>query len=308
MSTALNEFQGRMAHFMEAAGHLAAPEERPECLFHYTRAGGVLGLLEQGAIWASDARCLNDESELIHARGLLHRALDGLDIEGASPLGSEYVRRLRTALTKLDSIYVACFSTQGDDLSQWRGYTEGSVGYSLAFDFDGLALATTQGAPVWLRPVVYSHEAQRAWLDSFIPPTFDLLAHAEERLAATLREADGAHALESALVNSLGVIAEFIFRFKNEAFAGEKEWRLCYTPATAAPGLPRRFLVKLREGRLGIVPYVEIPLALPALPLRSLTTGPSADHEIAHAMARRALEPHDLQGIPMHVSQVPLRH
>jgi hypothetical protein len=49
------------------AGHtepLGSDRDLPEVLYHYTDIKGLQGIWEEGQIWATDSRYLNDTSEL----------------------------------------------------------------------------------------------------------------------------------------------------------------------------------------------------------------------------------------------------
>ena len=43
----------------------------PELLYHYTRAGGLLGIVQGHSIWATDIRYLNDGNEFRYGSGLV---------------------------------------------------------------------------------------------------------------------------------------------------------------------------------------------------------------------------------------------
>ena len=45
--------------------------ELPEVIYHYTTQAGLLGIIGNGEIWASDLRYLNDSAEYHHALKLI---------------------------------------------------------------------------------------------------------------------------------------------------------------------------------------------------------------------------------------------
>jgi hypothetical protein len=103
--------------------------ERPSgLLYHYTGANGLIGILKDRKLWATDHRHLNDRKE--------HRI-------GATLLQEEFGRRSFDPKnqTVFDSLvahtrrgyFVLSFSEWGDLLSQWRAYCPGGYGYSLGF-------------------------------------------------------------------------------------------------------------------------------------------------------------------------------
>ena len=53
--------------------------ERPKSLFHYTTAAGLLGILRESVLWATEARFLNDAQEAVYARDLFVSALHDIE-------------------------------------------------------------------------------------------------------------------------------------------------------------------------------------------------------------------------------------
>ncbi len=47
----------------------------PDHLYHYTDARGLIGIVTQAVLWATDAEFLNDAQELKYGRDELHQAL-----------------------------------------------------------------------------------------------------------------------------------------------------------------------------------------------------------------------------------------
>lgn len=152
---------------------MTAPHSHPEkedCLFHYTSASGLRGILEDKCIWATDSAFLNDSTEISYAGYAVERHIENLiqDIKITHPTpGSSDLYRMdhlsaaKDALVKLNdaeewaptaslphiidgATYVSCFTEKPDQLSQWRGY--GGRGYSVGFTRDGLNNLVIEGA------------------------------------------------------------------------------------------------------------------------------------------------------------------
>ena len=102
-------------------------------LYHYTNLQGAKGILESGALWATDVSYLNDTSEYTYGGAIIRAAL-------AEFQPDEWVSSLLDDLLAPDprslgyNIYAACFCEKPDLLSQWRAYSKSGVGYSLEFD------------------------------------------------------------------------------------------------------------------------------------------------------------------------------
>jgi hypothetical protein len=54
---------------------------RAERVYHYTDAGGLLGVVSCKCLWASDVWYLNDAQEALYGPDVIERALDSLTLE-----------------------------------------------------------------------------------------------------------------------------------------------------------------------------------------------------------------------------------
>ena len=122
-------------------------------VWHYTTGAGLQGIIASGMIYATQVSCLNDSSEIRYPVLLLRRALLATLPKYAGTPGGELVKKYLGYLEENPDFplhapnphFVACFSKQEDDLSQWRSYCGGENGYAIGFrvgDLFGLPLAT----------------------------------------------------------------------------------------------------------------------------------------------------------------------
>ncbi|MEE6139853.1 DUF2971 domain-containing protein [Mycobacterium sp. 050128] len=147
-----------------------------EPLYHYTSAGGLHGILESEALWATHAAYLNDSQELIFGIAKVHATLSHFEnnppeevMKDAywAPYVPQETLPMSVAMSArslsirmqmaLESVrenlgpFVACLSTSPDQLSQWRGYGQGG-GYAIRFN------------PQRLRESVQSHNDTRRFV------------------------------------------------------------------------------------------------------------------------------------------------
>ena len=106
----------------------------PPDLFHYTTNQGLMGILEKKKIWATHYRYVNDFSEFDYGRGIALRIIR--DIKTGSDhvivkLMLDKILEFIEAESAVNHYYVACFCGEDDLLSQWRGYANAGIGYSL---------------------------------------------------------------------------------------------------------------------------------------------------------------------------------
>ena len=69
----------------ELARHQAIP---PDVLYHYTTAQGLIGITEAGRVWATDARYMNDSSEMVYTHELFRQRLTALGARDSRPEAS----------------------------------------------------------------------------------------------------------------------------------------------------------------------------------------------------------------------------
>jgi hypothetical protein len=133
----LQEYRRFCIHHSRAFGR-----ELPAELWHYTDANGLIGILKNGQIWATQVTCLNDTLEQRHFGDLVHEAVKACRKQNTDPLLEPLFRIADEALETRDFTatgqFVACFSEAEDDLGQWRGYGGGECGYAIGFQSQGI--------------------------------------------------------------------------------------------------------------------------------------------------------------------------
>jgi Protein of unknown function (DUF2971) len=285
-------------------------EKVPRELYHYTAAAGVAGIVTSQCLWASNARFLNDTTELVYAREVLRKVM--ADLAEAYPAESlaVFFERGGQLLDDVDVMfdaYVACFCEQADLLSQWRGYPGAGGGYAIGFDTRFWRRSLEEA---FLRRVIYPPEEQEAIIRELIQP----LADALRRLASAEGEAAAENAVPECLRRARPLLTECSFCFKHPTFMGEAEWRLVWLGAQWGQDVGER-PIKFRPATTSLVPYVELaPLARAGhlggrLPICRVVVGPTAHPELASQAARVLLNQNGYPWVhtPVQASTVPLR-
>lgn len=119
-----------------------------DTLYHYTDSAVFTSIVEKRAIRLSARWYLNDPREGIDFLDLIRRHAELHDIAQD---------RVDTVLAILKSAhaYVSCFSSEGDLLSQWRGYASDGMGVSIGFDHDLFRELLKAQSDALIREVVY---------------------------------------------------------------------------------------------------------------------------------------------------------
>jgi hypothetical protein len=305
-------------------GHHSNP---PEALYHYTNPVGLLGIVQEHQLWASNALFLNDSAELVHVQEILNTVIMMLrrDYREDTPAERtplrllQLVERLFPAAQEWWDVYVACFCHKDDLLSQWRGYPGTSGGYAIGFNTASLA----QAGGV-LRQVVYDPETQYRLLRDLLRPACETIQELGEP-AASLSDTEFAKAVQPLLVPMAMSFLECSFCFKDPGFDEEAEWRLIYVGMRDGPmrerPLPEVGLrvrptvgVRMRPTAAGLVPYVERQLVRPGQAgqtpaIRDVVVGPTAHRKLARQATVQLLANEgyaDAREIVRH-SAIPLR-
>ena len=156
----------------------------PKTLYHYTDQNGFLGIIQNKELWATKIQFLNDSSEYTIALNILKDYIENIDpekvtepitIEGKYISLDDYKEIASTLIEKRineTSIYVCSFSEHPDLLSQWRGYSKSSGGYSVGFSFDEVLLSL-RGKRALLEKCVYSPEESKKKIIDKIESLFE---------------------------------------------------------------------------------------------------------------------------------------
>lgn len=246
-------------------------------LHHYTTTTGLMGILQSGNLWATDAAYLNDSQEIFFSQNLmikeLERSLKELEqTEATGPVETILSPMLDAALyymkigpTRLGP-YITCFCEEGDLLSQWRGYAGGS-GWALGFDSAILGGPEIAGkAKASLRQVAYGEDAAARTVQR----TLD---------EYKLEPAAHPHPSGEAWAHTCRVQMATV---KHAAFQEEKEWRLIVSDVTSSSE------EDFRSGLVALTPYVTI--SWPKQALQKVTIGPTPHPALQERALRRLLD------------------
>ena len=140
-------------------------------LWHYTTGSTVTSIIRNGEIWSTRLDCLNDSSEYQLAFRLLSEVLSLRPFAASSSNERSFHNYLSRRFTErpryYEGCFISCFSTERNDLSQWRAYggPQGENGFAIGFDAHAL-IKNTQGFS--LQKVEYNEECLRQYLSIIV--------------------------------------------------------------------------------------------------------------------------------------------
>lgn len=114
-------------------------------LIHYTDALGLMGIIQHQALWATDARFLNDSMEIHAGLQLVESRCSEMmqRVRTSTDRAIRATERLYAALPEFlyanieaRNIYIVSFSESRDNLRQWMAYCPKNAGYAIEFNSD----------------------------------------------------------------------------------------------------------------------------------------------------------------------------
>jgi hypothetical protein len=97
--------------------------------YHYCDEKGFSGILASRTLWASDANRMNDMQEVRWTRSLLDHLLSR-----RNDIPNFVAKNARLFLDHGPDVFLFCFSSEEDLLSQWVRYADDGAGFAIGFD------------------------------------------------------------------------------------------------------------------------------------------------------------------------------
>lgn len=320
----------------ETAAATEEPEE--ELLYHYTTQAGLLGILDTGKIWATHVRYLNDASEGKAVSDAIRYELNGrveigplvkeLEIPNASKISIQLNKNEgdilsigNNALSPITSqmAFITSFSKAGNLLSQWRGYCDSSVGYSIGFSKNYLKKVAKSfsenlpGSPYFntcdLISCTYNNEEENA----------KLIHDCEVAVTAYIQKAKSLKSSHSGFGSLPGELHQAATQHlrpfglraittKDNSFREEAESR--FVLSCDFPDFEQFSDIKFRTGRSMITPYLEIPLCLDnhTPEIKRVIVGPCPHPSEAVQSVEMLLKSKGITGVEVVASKIPYRN
>lgn len=271
----------------------------PEILYHYTTQRGLLGIVTGKEIWASHTQYLNDMREFQHAIEIVKDELIAMKLDAQYQDKTDLLCEMEDTVKLVSgtlNVCVCSFSTNGDDLAQWRAYGGGTSGFSIGFSGEFLRTISDE-LNFWLVPVLYEEGEQRALVRTLLG---DVLRENTQRRAKSNPE--------DKFLPSAGNLGAYLNRYapilKHKSFSEEREWRIISRPLMC---MNERF--GYREGGSMLVPYFRIPLSSDRQPfsITEIVVGPTPHPAESTNSVNGLLIRNDLDQTKVRNSEVPYR-
>jgi hypothetical protein len=227
-----------------------------DCLYHYTSFNGLLGIVDSRTLWASDIRYMNDSAELKHTADLIGAEITRRIQNGHSrpDLLNQFLDWVTHRITNGHMLFAASFRSNGNLLSQWRGYSRHGKGVSVGFDPDYIRECATRQS-FQIGKCIYDSNQQKQLVSQFLDAV-EILAKEQDTTVDNPGGGDNPsyHTAFQRIESDLLRIAAIL---KHPSFTEEAEWRVISPVITDYLTAP----VLFREGTSMLVPYFEFNLS-----------------------------------------------
>lgn len=219
----------------------------PKNLFHYTSPEGLIGIVQERKLRASNISLMNDSKEFTYATSMFMKILMDFAFEKKHENIIEYIKKI---LTNSDGgpIYSISLSENPDQLSQWRAYCARG-GFSIGFECEKMQ-ALLLGEDFNLVKCIYKPGAQEGVIEKFASK---LASNINTFITGKETREERIKFCSNNLGREFGLMSSSI---KHPSFEEECEWRFCKNYVYANHGK-----LKFKPGNGMLTPYFEASLS-----------------------------------------------
>ena len=244
-----------------------------QILYHYCGLDAFLSIIKNSTLWLSDIRKSNDYLECEYCRDKINEKIRGFLEDDKEALEAwDFGYNINSDLSMDMISYVACFSENKDQLSQWRGYADNGAGIAVGFSRESFAdLKEAAPSHISFRKVIYDEKEQEKFIERIARES--IKAMETKPVAQVAAELNQNYRLQFPVL-------------KNASFEEEAEWRIIFNDSFSKR---KRHVGKnilfsgirytVREKRL--VSYIEMDFSkLKYNAIKEIWIGPKAEVEI----------------------------
>lgn len=287
-------------------------------LYHYTDAEGLKGIIDNGSMWFTDVRNLNDPSEFRFGLSLVSKELENYENKSNNNLINEFIKFSQNNITKLSYnnlfCYISCFSELRDDLNQWRCYRDGGQGYCIGFSDKFFEIENLDGACPnklnedflysYVLPVIYDGKKSIDHYNLFIDKAIVIINK-------ILNDSDKFYNNKEILnqfgrrIHSLIISSTIWYAIitKHPAYEAEKEVRKFIIETEES--IRKHIKTRTRGGE--IIPYISVnqPVHQEKM-ITEIIVGPAADQRAVDAV-KALLQSKNMSWVDVTKSKIPFR-
>ena len=279
----------------------------PEKIYHYTNDVGLRGILESGKIWRTSFVNLNDHSEIKYGVSLAADILNELSADGTR-IEKIFAKTFETSvlgeIASIGHFFISSFSTDKDELGQWRAYADDGNGYALEFDTKilknilDIKKISTDGLFASVR-IDYRKDTIKNYQRQLVEKAFALVSCASKLKVLNI-EQDYLVALSAQLASHVIYTS---LHFKHNGYRSEQEYRFLQVISFIAPFAMSHYFRKDEVVKYTKMNWVDGETSA----LTGIFIGPAADNEKSKKYVEDCLEVSLRQSVPIGFSGIPYR-
>lgn len=253
--------------------------EKPQhTLYHYTSLNGAMGIVESGSLRATEIRYFSDAAEMTYTANLLRAGIRSYRSKFSPMEGTQLENWLDERLIRGPMLFVACFTENGNLLSQWRSYSPTAKGASLGFDAAKLDASATRQSYV-IGKCVYDAKVHIRIVTSILKNIWKRLRGTREERKDNpwLGKDTRLYPIFDEVETDLLRVAALL---KHPSFHEEKEWRVVSSVMASSVTAP----IKYREGSSMLVPFRDFHLPVASnegIDIEHVILGPTPNMSIS---------------------------
>jgi hypothetical protein len=265
------------AWWREQEARAASEDGVKETLYHYTSMAGLLGIVQSERLWFTNLFHLSGPADHSTGIGIAHDILKHKS--RSSGIGKEFCDRALGLLDKaggeLLGPFIASFSSDGEDLEQWRAYADDGHGAALALDPSVLG---AQAGQALIAQVTYDPAKCQAGMNRAIQRAVSVLWQCNFR-----SDEERGCFIERLAADLCSSILFYAATTREPSYAHEKEVRIILL--RNLPAMVPHIEARIR-GR-SLVPYISgrLPLRPEDGALVRIVAGPAATGVDLHALS-----------------------
>ena len=296
-------------------------EKPPSILYHYTSQEGLLGIIKNREVWATEIFYLNDTIEYKYAIDLTSEIIkDRQKLCSEEPpaffsptteprnksivpyfpyrydkewieynMLNDFNRVMR--LFEKYHVFVFSLSEKGNLLSQWRGYCPHG-GYSIGFNTSAFGKLMEKKGLRFVK-CIYERNDQVKMINNIID---NYINHIRSKSSKLSDSNDMRVNLITEYLQRLIVIAP---KLKSESFEEEKEWRI------VSVNLKETDFIKFREGKSTIIPYIKISIDDSGhMPIEEVIISPTSHKQLSNNAVKFLLSCKDIKSCSVKLSGI----
>lgn len=250
-------------------------------IYHYCSIDSFLSIIQNRCLWLTDSAYTNDLKEMHMMDEVFYSALEDLYRKKELDLG-QIIKAKSLYEASRFSVFLGCFSIDGDLLGQWRDYADQGKGFAIGFspakmNFDKypIHLNVDFTNRYFLEEVVYSNEAQLLRVSPIVKGWLQMHGLCQDAKAFT----------ENAMEMVSDDIRFSTLRYccKHDSFSSEKEIRAMWIPPLfkdekgymIEKNRKAYKKIKFRAAGNKFIPYTEMPFEIESV--KQIILGPKND-------------------------------